>query len=68
MDFVMSSEFQSIIPFTNWSYPAAQSSDAWPEVFANLPAHRRNTVYFDEQKAAELRNSAVEEWRNALSK
>ena len=34
MDFVMSSEFQSIIPVTNWSYPAAQSSDEWPEVFA----------------------------------
>jgi thiamine transport system substrate-binding protein len=67
MDFVMSSEFQSIIPFTNWSYPAAQSSDEWPEVFANLPAPTK-TVYFNEQQAAELRNSAVEEWRNALSK
>ena len=67
MDFVMSSEFQSIIPFTNWSYPAAQSSDEWPEVFANLPAPAK-TVYFNEQQAADLRNSAVEEWRNALSK
>jgi len=67
MDFVMSSEFQSIIPFTNWSYPAAQSSDEWPEVFANLPAPAK-TIYFDEQQAADLRNSAVEEWRNALSK
>ena len=67
MDFVMSSKFQSIIPFTNWSYPAAQSSDEWPEVFANLPAPAK-TVYFNEQQAADLRNSAVEEWRNALSK
>ena len=67
MDFVMSSEFQSIIPFTNWSYPAAQSANEWPEVFANLPAPEK-TVYFDEQKAADLRNAAVEEWRNALSK
>ena len=67
MNFVMSSEFQSIIPFTNWSYPAAQSSDEWPEVFANLPAPAK-TVYFNEQQAADIRNSAVEEWRNALSK
>ena len=67
MNFVMSSEFQSIIPFTNWSYPAAQSSDEWPEVFANLPAPAK-TVYFNELQAADLRNSAVEEWRNALSK
>lgn len=66
MDFVMSTNFQSIIPFTNWSYPAAQASDEWPEVFANLPAPSK-TVYFDERQAADLRKAVVEEWRNALS-
>ena len=66
MEFVMSDDFQSLIPETNWSYPSAQPADQWPEVFANLPAPAK-AIFFDEDQAADLRDQAIAQWRRALS-
>ena len=66
MAFVMSDTFQSLIPMTNWSYPAAQPASEWPEAFAALPAPPK-AVFHDENTAAALRDEAIEEWRTALS-
>ena len=66
MSFVMSDAFQSLIPETNWSYPAAQPASAWPMVFADLPAPDK-AIFFDEVTASQLRDEAIAEWRRALS-
>ena len=66
MAFVMSDAFQSLIPMTNWSYPAAQPASQWPAAFADLPAPAK-AVFHDENTAADLRDIAIEEWRTALS-
>ena len=66
MQFVLSNEFQSLIPFTNWSYPAAQDRSEWPEVFSKLPFPEK-AYFLSEDKANEMRKKAIEEWRAALS-
>ena len=66
MKFVLSDEFQTLIPFTNWSYPAAQDRSNWPEVFVQLPYPKR-AYFLNEAKADKMRKKAIEEWRTALS-
>jgi thiamine transport system substrate-binding protein len=66
MKFVLSNEFQTLIPFTNWSYPAAQDRSNWPEVFVQLPYPNRE-YFLNEAKADKMRKKAIEEWRTALS-
>ena len=66
MQFVLSSEFQSLIPFTNWSYPSAQDRSEWPDVFSKLP-YPEKAYFVDEDKADKMRKKAIEEWRAALS-
>ena len=66
MDFILSDEFQNLIPMTNWSYPSAQTKDEWPSVFSTLP-RPKSAVYFSENEASEITKQAIEEWRNALS-
>ena len=66
MQFVLSAEFQSLIPFTNWSYPAAQDRSEWPEVFSKLP-YPEKAYFLNEDRADGMRTKAIEEWRAALS-
>ena len=66
MQFVLSAEFQSLIPFTNWSYPAAQDRSEWPEVFSKLP-YPEKAYFLNEDRADDMRTKAIEEWRAALS-
>lgn len=65
MDFILSSEFQEMIPTGNWSLPAALSDDKLPEGFKklNLP---EKVLFYSEDEAAALRDPALEEWRAAL--
>ncbi len=66
MAFILTEEFQAMIPTTNWSFPAALSEDKWPEGFQSLP--RPETVlFYSEDEAAALRDEAIEAWRAALS-
>ncbi|MEM8591029.1 MAG: thiamine ABC transporter substrate binding subunit [Pseudomonadota bacterium] len=66
MAFVMSADFQSMIPTTNWSYPSALATEAWPEAFQALPAPEK-ALFYSEEEAAAIRDEALAEWRAALS-
>ena len=66
MAFILSERFQILIPTTNWSYPSALARNEWPEVFANLPIPEK-VQYFNELQSQALTETAVEEWRRALS-
>ena len=66
LDFMLSEPFQSVIPTTNWMYPAALPADALPEGFGTL-IQPDTALLFDPDTAAEIRAEALEEWRAALS-
>jgi thiamine transport system substrate-binding protein len=66
LGFVLSEEFQTMIPTSNWSYPSALSEDKWPEGFKTLPQPEK-VLFYSEDEAAEVRNEAIEAWRRALS-
>jgi thiamine transport system substrate-binding protein len=63
---VLSPEFQKVIPAANWSLPSALPRDQWPEGWADLPLPEKGLLYSEEEAEA-LRTAAVEEWRAALS-
>lgn len=67
MAFILSEAFQSAIPTTNWSYPSALATDKWPEGFQTLPAPA-TAIFYSENEAEALRDSALDEWRRALSR
>ena len=64
--FMVSEEFQAIIPTTNWMYPAALSADKLPAGFDQLidplPA-----LLIDEKQVAKKRKIWVSEWLEVLS-
>lgn len=64
--FILTEEFQTMIPTSNWSFPAALSQDKWPEGFQSLPMPE-TVLFYPEDEAAALRDEAVEAWRSALS-
>ena len=66
MAFILSEQFQSMIATGNWSIPAALDQAKWPEGFKelNLP---EKVLFYSEDEAAELRDTAIEAWRAALS-
>lgn len=66
MAFILTEEFQSMIPTSNWSFPAALSEDKWPEEFRALPIPDK-VLFYSEEDAAALRDEAIEAWRSALS-
>jgi len=66
MGFILSNEFQSMIPTSNWSFPAALAESDWPEGFQSLPTPEK-VLFYSEDEAAALRDEAIEAWRRALS-
>jgi thiamine transport system substrate-binding protein len=64
MDFILTPDFQSVIPTTNWMYPAGKTE--LPEAFNGLiqPGESR---LFSPQEVAQNKSVWVEEWRRALS-
>ncbi|MEL6840596.1 MAG: thiamine ABC transporter substrate binding subunit [Pseudomonadota bacterium] len=66
MAFILTPEFQSLIPTTNWSFPAALPQDQWPEGFQTLPQPEK-VLFYSEDEAAALRDDVIEAWRTALS-
>lgn len=66
MTFVLTEEFQSMIPTSNWSLPAALPKEKWPEQFQQLPLPEK-VLFYSEDEAAALRDTAIAAWRNALS-
>ncbi len=67
LDFMVSEAFQSVIPTTNWMYPAVIPSDGLPEGFETLILPGQALIYAPGE-AAEIRDQALETWRAALSR
>ncbi len=64
--FMVTDAFQSVIPTTNWMYPAVVPAEGLPAGFETLvtPA---TSLLLSAEDAASLRDAALDEWRNALS-
>ena len=67
LDFMVSDAFQSIIPTTNWMYPAAIPADGLPEGFETLIQPERSLL-FSATEAQAVRDAALDEWLTALSR
>ena len=67
MAFVLSEEFQRVIPTANWSLPSALPRADWPEGWESLPLPEK-VLFYDETEAAALQDRAIEAWRSALTR
>jgi len=67
LQFIATDAFQSVIPTTNWMYPAVEPEGGLPAGFERLidPAE---ALLMPPERAAEVRDPALEEWRRALSR
>ena len=64
MDFILADDFQSVIPTTNWMYPACKA--AVPSAFEGLISPAKSLLFTPEE--VESGKSAwVAEWQAALS-
>ena len=52
MAFILTPEFQTLIPTTNWSFPAALPEDQLPEGFQTLPQPEKVLFYTEDEAAA----------------
>ncbi|MFW8593943.1 thiamine ABC transporter substrate binding subunit [Cribrihabitans neustonicus] len=66
LEFMVSDAFQSVIPTTNWMYPAVMPEAGLPEGFDTL-IEPGKALLLDEDEAAALRDAALDEWLSALS-
>ena len=64
--FMVSDAFQSIIPTTNWMYPAKTPVSGLPDGFDTLITPSRSVVFTSEE-AADTRDTALATWLTALS-
>ena len=64
MDFILESGFQSVIPTTNWMYPAGKAD--LPDAFGSLITPAKSLLFPPEQVAAN-KSAWVGEWQSALS-
>ncbi|NAZ35633.1 thiamine ABC transporter substrate binding subunit [Rubellimicrobium sp. CFH 75288] len=66
LSFMLSEDFQGVIPTTNWMYPAVTPEAGLPEGFESMRPAR--TLLFSPEEAAARRDAAVAAWRAALSR
>ncbi len=66
LDFMLSDAFQSIIPTTNWMYPAMMPSGGLPEAF-DQPIGQEQARLIAPADVPALRDEALAEWLDALS-
>lgn len=66
MSFMLSADFQTIIPTNNWMYPAALTANSLPEVFKTLVDPAPVHLMTDEEVSAN-RKQWVDEWLEAMS-
>jgi thiamine transport system substrate-binding protein len=64
MDFILTDDFQSVIPTTNWMYPAGKT--ALPAAFEGLVTPQ-TSLLFTPQEVAAGKSGWVAEWQTALS-
>lgn len=67
LTFMTSDAFQSIIPTTNWMYPAVTPEAGLPEGFETLTVPAQ-ALLLSPEEAATQRDAALSVWRNALSR
>lgn len=67
LEFMTTDAFQSVIPTTNWMYPAVTPEAGLPEGFETL-IHPETSLLFSAEQAAAIRDTALTEWRNALAR
>jgi thiamine transport system substrate-binding protein len=67
LQFMMSEEFQSIIPTTNWMYPAALVASKLPQDF-NALIDPSPALLFDDKMVASERKVWVREWLEVMAK
>jgi thiamine transport system substrate-binding protein len=67
LDYMVGPEAQSILPTTNWMYPAAMPDGGLPPEFPAPPTAEGARWYTPEQAQAR-RGPAIETWRGALSR
>ena len=65
--FIGSDAFQSVIPTTNWMYPAHTPAGGLPQGFETLITPVKSLL-LDPEAAQAARGPAVDEWRAALSR
>lgn len=66
LQFMVSDAFQSIIPTTNWMYPAVTPEAGLPDGFSDLVEPRKSLLIPADQAGA-MRDEALAEWLGALS-
>ena len=66
LKYVMSEDFQKVIPTANWSLPSALPKAEWPGGWSQLPLPQK-VLSYSEAEATELRDQAIEAWRSALT-
>ena len=66
LQFMVSDTFQSIIPTTNWMFPAVTPAAGLPEKFPKALSAAQSLI-FSPREAADLRNVALAEWQAVLS-
>ena len=64
--FMLSDTFQSIIPTTNWMYPAVMPEGGLPEGFDTLVTPEKSLLLSADDAAA-ARDAALDEWLTGLS-
>ena len=67
LQFMVTDPFQSVIPTTNWMYPAVEPEGGLPEGFMTLIQPAIPLLATPEEAQA-VRDAALEEWRSALSR
>ncbi len=66
LQFMLSKKFQSIIPQTNWMYPAILAKSDLPDGFNNL-IDPSPSLLFDDQIISSNRKNWVNEWLEAMA-
>ncbi|TMV10836.1 thiamine ABC transporter substrate binding subunit [Arenibacterium halophilum] len=67
LNFMVSDAFQSVIPTTNWMYPAVTPAQGLPKGFDAL-VEPREALLIPEDQAQATRDTALAEWLGALSR
>lgn len=67
LQFMLSERFQSIIPTTNWMYPAALAASKLPQDF-NALIDPSPALLFDDKIVARERKAWISEWLEVMSK
>ncbi|MEM8538052.1 MAG: thiamine ABC transporter substrate-binding protein, partial [Pseudomonadota bacterium] len=66
LQFMVTDAFQSIIPTTNWMYPAVTPEGGLPDGFDTLVTPAKSLLLSPDEAAA-ARDGALAEWLDALS-